>query len=144
MGQKIYFSIFISTLQLNLGTLQSPSTHLAIHHHLHLHLCLSAERIPPSTQPCCLPRPVFHRSRLLNVVFAAALKCPSLCQATRSTFQVPKSVFAQELNLFSQTHWILTRDIIYLQCITLEGRSGVHIPTPIVKNPLCLGDPFAA
>ena len=42
-------------------------------------------------------------------------------------------------HLLDHFQWILTPGIVYLYCISLGGRSGVHVPTPLLKKPLCSG-----
>ena len=49
----------------------------------------------------------------------------------------PNTQTVQIHYLFDQFQLILTPDIVYLYFISLGGRSGVHVPNPLLKKPLC-------
>ena len=49
----------------------------------------------------------------------------------------PNTQTVQIHHLLDQFQWILTPGIVYLYCISLGGRSGVHVPNPLLKKPLC-------
>ena len=51
----------------------------------------------------------------------------------------PNTQTVQIHHLLDQFQWILTPGIVYLYCISLGGRSGVHVPNPLLKKPLCYG-----
>ena len=51
----------------------------------------------------------------------------------------PNTQTVQIHHLLDQFQWILTPGIVYLYCISLGGRSGVHVPNPLLKKPLCKG-----
>ena len=50
----------------------------------------------------------------------------------------PNTQTVQIHHLLDQFQWILTPGIVYLYCISLGGRSGVHVPNPLLKKPLCV------
>ena len=56
----------------------------------------------------------------------------------------PNSQTVQIRHLLDQFQWILTPGIVYLYCISLGGRSGVHVPNPLLKKPLCSAVQFSA
>ena len=54
----------------------------------------------------------------------------------------PNTQTVQIHHLLDQFQWILTPGIVYLYCISLGGRSGVHVPNPLLKKPLCRGSSY--
>ena len=46
----------------------------------------------------------------------------------------PNTQAVQIHHLLDQFQWILTPGIVYLYCLSLGGRSGVHVPKPFTEE----------